>query len=87
MNSVHEVQENNTFTILISNFSRVARSLPKGMIIAFASRSSIELVALTSGVAHELGAIYDMFPTTQESSKDPSSEYSESDGDETMDQD
>ena len=57
MNIVHEVKENKPFTILLSNFSRIARRPPKGMIITFASRSPIALVALTSGEAHEPGAM------------------------------
>ena len=66
MNSVHEVQENKPFTILLSNFSKRARRFPKGMIVAFATRSPIAYVSLSSGVAHEVGAMLDLFPQTQD---------------------
>ena len=86
MNIFHEVQNNMQFTIILSNLSRVARRLPKGMIVAFASRSPIVLVALKSGVTHELGAMYD-FPTAHDPPKDTSSEPSDKESDENIDQD
>ena len=64
MKNVNEVLEDRPFTILMSNFSGKARRFPKGMIVAYASRSPIAYVSLTSGVAHELGAAYDLFPST-----------------------
>ena len=36
INSVHEVLENRSFTILLSNFSHHARRIPKGMVFALA---------------------------------------------------
>ena len=53
----HEVQKYRTVAILLSNFSRHPRSLPKGVVIALVSSSPLAVVSLTSGVAHELGAI------------------------------
>ena len=41
MNSVHEVTSDEPFTILLSNFTSKERLLPKGMVVAYASRSPI----------------------------------------------
>ena len=84
MNSVHEVTESRPFTVILSNLSSKKRRLPKGMIIGHASRSPIAYVSLTSGVAHELGALHDFFPSIAESTFPPSDDDSSEDDDTTM---
>ena len=64
MNSVHEVEENVPFTVLVSNFSNQRRTLPKGMVIAYASRSPLALISLTGGAAQELLGMHSIFLTT-----------------------
>ena len=62
MNKVHEMLENRQFRIVLSNFSRHPRRLPKGMVVLLSSRSPLALVFLNSGVAHELGTMNNLFP-------------------------
>ena len=67
MNSVHDVSANEVFEVLLTNFSSQPQQLPKGMVIAYGSRSPVAFIHLTGEAArevldrHELGhAVEDM---------------------------
>ena len=66
MNGVQEVWENSLSMILPSTFSRIARPLAKGMVVALVPRSPLAIVSLKSGVAHELGAMHYLLPFKEE---------------------
>ena len=66
MNSVHEVTANEPFDILVSNFSRRDVFLPKGMVIAYASRSPLALINLEGGAAQEILGMHSIFLTTSD---------------------
>jgi len=55
MNSVHEVIANVPFPILVANFSRQRRVFPKGMVIAYASRSPLALISIDEDEAAKCG--------------------------------
>ena len=80
MNSFHEVMENRLFTIPHSNFSRHLLLLPKGTVVAFASCSPLALNSLKSEVAHELGAIHDLFSSQAEKEPWDFDDISDSEG-------
>jgi len=54
MNSVHEVRAGQPFELLMTNFSAHPRRFPKGMVIAYASRSPVVLIHVGSKTANEL---------------------------------
>lgn len=78
MNSVHEVDASMPFHILVTNFSAVPRFLPKGMVIAYASRSPLAFISLQGGAAQELCSIHNIFVTSDQS-KDPSPAFADDD--------
>ena len=45
-NEIVEVHENEKFMIVLSNFSKTSRKLPKNMVIAYATRNPLEICAL-----------------------------------------
>ena len=54
MNSVHEVHADRSFTIVVSNFSSKERLLPKGMIVAYASRSPMGFMGIEERSARDV---------------------------------
>ena len=54
MNSVHDVSVNEVFEVLLTNFSSQPQQLPKGMVIAYGSRSPLALIHLTGEAAREV---------------------------------
>jgi len=54
MNSVHEVSADRPFDVLLTNFSAHSRRLPKGMVIAYGSRSPVSLIHLSGDAAKEV---------------------------------
>ena len=58
MNSVHEVTSDRPFPILMSNFTSKERVLPKGMVVAYASRSPVGLVSLDGEQSRELASTF-----------------------------
>ena len=54
MNSVHDVSANEVFEVLLTNFSSHPQQLPKGMVIAYGSRSPLALIHLTGEAAREV---------------------------------
>lgn len=44
MNSVHEFQADMPFEVVVSNFTAKPKFLPKGKVVAYASRSPVSLV-------------------------------------------
>ena len=53
MNSVHDVSATQPFQVLLTNFSAQPRRLPKGMVVAYGSRSPVALVHLNGLAAQE----------------------------------
>lgn len=62
MNGVHEVDPEEAFPLLLSNFSPHQRELPRGMTIAYATRSPLALVSLIGPGAQELCGVLNVFP-------------------------
>lgn len=81
MNSVHEVDASLPFHVLVTNFSQVPRQLPKGMVIAYASRSPLAFISLQGGAAQELCGVHNIFVTSNTTAADPGALDSENVGD------
>jgi len=56
MNSVHDVQAGEPFHVLMSNFTSRPRLLPKGMVVAYASRSPLGFVQMEGEAAKSIAS-------------------------------
>ena len=57
INDVHEVTPEEPFELLLSNFSKMERRLPKGMVIAYAAPSPLALIPLAGKAAREMAQV------------------------------
>ena len=64
MNSVHEVKADESFIILLSNFTSKHRLLPKGMIVTYATRSPLAFLEVDGAVAADISQAYGLGPET-----------------------
>ena len=62
INGVHEVIPEEPFDLLLSNFSRVERHLPKGMVVAYAAPSPLALIPLLGPAAREMARVLNIAP-------------------------
>ena len=61
-NGVHEVIPEEPFELLLSNFSKVERKFPKGMVIAYAAPSPLALIPLAGKAAKETAQVLNIAP-------------------------
>ena len=54
MNSVHDFSTTQHFKVLLTNVSAQPRSLPKGMVVVYGSRSPVSLIHLNRLAAQEV---------------------------------
>ena len=62
INGVDEVIPEELFEILLRNFSKVERRLPKGMVIAYAEPSPLGLAPLVGKAAKEIAQVLNIAP-------------------------
>ena len=62
INGVHEVIPEEPFELLLSNFSKVERRFPKGMVIAYAAPSPLALIPLAGKAAKEMAQVLNIAP-------------------------
>ena len=62
INGVHEVIPEEPFDLLLSNFSKVERRLPKGMVIAYPAPSPLALAPLAGKAAKEMAQVLNIAP-------------------------
>ena len=62
INGVHEVIPEEPFELLLSNFSKLERKLPKGMVIAYAAPSPLALIPLAGKAAKEMARVLNIAP-------------------------
>ena len=62
INGVHEVIREEPFELLLSNFSKEERKLPKGMVIAYAAPSPLALITLAGKAAKEMAPVLNIAP-------------------------
>ena len=62
INGVHEVNPEEPFELLLSNFSKVERKFPKGMVIAYAALSPLALIPLAGKAAKEMAQVLNITP-------------------------
>ena len=62
INGVHEVIPEEPFELLLSNFSKVERRLPKGMVIAYVAPSPLALIPLAGKATKEMAQPLNIAP-------------------------
>ena len=59
---IHEVIPEEPLELLLSNFSKVERKFPKGMVIAYAAPSPLALIPLAGKAAKEMAQVLNIAP-------------------------
>ena len=63
-NGIVEVRKNEKFMIVLSNFSKTSRKLPKNMVIAYATRNPLGIFALDNKTSEKFEKVLN-FPSTR----------------------